>query len=232
MALTNRARQSSGLSRAEGAAELESALAQLADPARLAHALRELADLPATARGTTHLSALDRAGNAASLTLSNGEGSGVFVGDSGIHLNNMLGEEDLNPRGFNAWPCGVRLGSMMAPSLLLLDDGQEVVLGSGGSNRIRSALLQVILNLVDHRLSLEAAVAAPRLHVEQGKLHVEEPRSEALLAALTALPCLHSHKVWPGRNLFFGGAHCVAQDRRGGFSASGDVRRNGQARVV
>ncbi|MGO1120055.1 gamma-glutamyltransferase family protein [Rhodovibrionaceae bacterium A322] len=232
MALTNKARHSSGLSEAEGDEELAAAVAQLAAPELLQATLQELQKRPATARGTTHLSVIDCKGNAASLTLSNGEGSGVFVGDSGIHLNNMLGEEDLNPRGFNLWPCGVRLGSMMAPSLLQLSDGSEVALGSGGSNRIRSALLQVIVNLVDRGQSLDRAVGEPRLHVEQGKLHVEEPRDDSLMRALAAVPLLDSQKVWPEKNLFFGGAHCVQRTAQGQFSASGDVRRNGVAQIV
>ncbi|MEO1274002.1 MAG: gamma-glutamyltransferase, partial [Pseudomonadota bacterium] len=125
---------------------------------------------PAARRGTTHLSAVDSAGGAAALTLSNGEGCGLIVPGTGIMPNNMLGEEDLVPglaagRPFD-WAPATRLSSMMAPLVASRPDGAFWVLGSGGSNRIRTALTQVLLRLIDHGDGLAQAVAAPRLHVE------------------------------------------------------------------
>ncbi|CAN5750290.1 hypothetical protein BH23GEM11_BH23GEM11_21630 [soil metagenome] len=143
---------------------------------------------------------------------------------AGFMLNNMLGEADLQPRGFGRWPTGVRLTSMMAPSLLAESDGRVVVLGSGGSNRIRSALLQVIAGIVDHGLPLEDAVARPRLHVEGSRLEIEGGWSEGAVAGLT--PAWPDHAVWPEPNLFFGGVHAVEQRPRGSAGA-GDPRRGG-----
>src|SRR5207248_309940 len=97
---------------------------------------------------TTHISVLDGNGNAASVTCSNGTGSGVVVPGTGVHLNNMLGEEDLNPLGFHRHPAGRRLPSMMAPTAVLRDGVAELVLGSAGSNRIRSAILETIIRVV------------------------------------------------------------------------------------
>ena len=62
-----------------------------------------------------------------------------------MHLNNMLGEEDLNPRGYHRHAPGARVPSMMAPTVVLRDGRPELALGSAGSNRIRSAILQTIL---------------------------------------------------------------------------------------
>ena len=93
---------------------------------------------------TTHIAVVDAEGRACSVTATNGEGSGVIVPGTGIHLNNILGEEDLNPLGFHRHPAGTRLPSMMAPTILLHEGEVELVLGSAGSNRIRSALLQMI----------------------------------------------------------------------------------------
>ncbi len=99
---------------------------------------------------TTHITAVDAAGRCASVTCSNGTGSGLIVPGTGVHVNNMLGEEDLNPLGFHRHPPGVRLPSMMSPTMILDDDGRLVAgLGSGGSNRIRSAILQVIIRMLD-----------------------------------------------------------------------------------
>jgi gamma-glutamyltranspeptidase/glutathione hydrolase len=176
-------------------------------------------------RGTTQISVADREGNLASLTLSNGEGSGYVLPDTGIMLNNMLGEEDINPHGFHHWPTDRRISSMMAPSLLALADGGWVVTGSSGSNRIRSAILQVVSNLIDFGLDLEAAVAAPRMHFEDGVLNLEPPVSADMIAALG----LHwpGLKVWNRESVFFGGAHSVAVAPDGSMRGAGDPRRGG-----
>jgi len=60
----------------------------------------------------------------------------------------MLGEEDLNPKGHRHKP-GARVPSMMAPTLVLHEGQPELAVGSAGSNRIRSAILQTIINVVD-----------------------------------------------------------------------------------
>ena len=123
---------------------------------------------------TTHVAVLDADGACASVTCSNGSCSGVIVPGTGLHLNNMLGEEDLNPLGFHRHEPGRRIPSMMAPTVVLRDGRPEVALGSAGSNRIRSAILQTILRVVDDGLPAQEAVAAPRVHFE-GELVEAEP---------------------------------------------------------
>lgn len=176
-------------------------------------------------RGTTHISVADADGNLASLTLSNGEGSAYVLPRSGIMMNNMLGEEDLNPDGFHRRPPGVRLASMMTPTMAGLGEGQWIALGSGGSNRIRSAILQVLVNLLVFDMGLEGAVSAPRLHLEGDRLDLESGFSDPALEALEAeWPGL---KLWSGVNLFFGGVHAVERLGNGEFRAAGDPRRGG-----
>ncbi len=68
---------------------------------------------------TTHIAVLDCDGWACSVTCSNGSASGVIVPGTGVHLNNMLGEQDLNPLGFHRHPPGRRMPSMMAPTIVL-----------------------------------------------------------------------------------------------------------------
>src|SRR4029077_4984988 len=107
---------------------------------------------------TTHISVLDGEGRACSVTCTNGEGSGVVVPGTGIHVNNVMGEEDLNPQGFHRHPAGRRGPSVMARSVVLRGGAPERVLGSGRSNRIRSAILQTITGVVDHALPVHEAV--------------------------------------------------------------------------
>jgi gamma-glutamyltranspeptidase/glutathione hydrolase len=176
-------------------------------------------------RGTTHISVADAEGNIASMTASNGEGCSYVVPGSGIMLNNMLGEEDLNPGGFNRWKKGKRLASMMSPAIIEQADGTRFALGSGGSNRIRSAMTQVIVNLLDFGMAPEQAVAAPRIHLERDMLSLEPGFSNEAVAALeNAVPRSHQ---WPEHNLFFGGVHTVSVKPGGIFDGSGDPRRGG-----
>jgi len=176
-------------------------------------------------RGTTHISVADAAGNLASLTLSNGEGSAYVLPGSGIMLNNMLGEEDLNPGGFHRIAPGTRLASMMTPTIANLADGRQIALGSGGSNRIRSAILQVLANVLEFDMDLEASVNAPRIHLEGSHLNVESGFSSLALEALESeWPGVER---WPGINLFFGGVHAVERLTNGEFRAAGDPRRGG-----
>ncbi len=181
-------------------------------------------------RGTTHLSVADAEGNLASLTLSNGEGSSYVLPGSGIMLNNMLGEEDLNPNGFHCMPPGIRLASMMTPTIVKLADGGQIALGSGGSNRIRSAILQVLVNVLDFNMGLEEAVNAPRMHLEGSHLSLESGFSAAALQALEGPWPGVEH--WPESNLFFGGVHAVERLADGEFRAAGDPRRGGAVAIA
>lgn len=181
-------------------------------------------------RGTTHLSAIDAEGNIASLTVSNGEGCGRLLPDTGFMLNNMLGEEDVNPAGFHQWRPNQRMASMMAPSILSADEGGVSALGSGGSKRIRTALLQVVCNMVDFAMPPEAAVASPRVHIETDVLHFEADFPPRTVSAMRrAFP---DHSVFDQPNMFFGGVHLAQMTRDGALSAVGDPRRDGVGVVV
>ncbi len=177
---------------------------------------------------TTHVAAIDAAGGACSVTCSNGEGAGIVVPGTGIHLNNMLGEHDLNPLGFHRFPAGRRMPSMMAPTAVLRGGAPQLVLGSAGSNRIRSAILQTIVAVVDRGMRADEAVRAPRVHFEDGVVYAEPGIDVAALEAA-------GHAVAPFRalNLFFGGVQAVERDPASGLvSGGGDPRRGGAAVVA
>jgi gamma-glutamyltranspeptidase/glutathione hydrolase len=181
---------------------------------------------------TTHISVMDADGGCATVTCSNGSCSGVIVPGTGVHLNNMLGEEDLNPLGHHRHERGSRVPSMMAPTVVLHDDGKpEIALGSAGSNRIRSAILQTILNVVDFALEAEQAVDLPRLHLERGVVEAEPGVDPRALESLERSGW--TVQRWQARNLYFGGVQAVARDpHTGELSGGGDPRRGGAAVVV
>ena len=230
MASTNRARVESRLHEALSEAEEESAAGHLLDPRLLASYAREVAGLPQSARGTTHISVLDSAGNLAALSLSNGEGCGTVLPGSGIMLNNMLGEEDLNPQGFHAWPENSRISSMMAPSIATHPDGSVAALGTGGSNRIRTSILQVLCNMIDFDLDANQAVSAPRLHFESGLANLEQDFAAETRAAVAAVA--EEIMDWPRHSFFYGGVHTVMRAADGRVTAAGDPRREGAGLVV
>ncbi|HXS34609.1 MAG TPA: gamma-glutamyltransferase [Solirubrobacterales bacterium] len=175
---------------------------------------------------TTHISVLDGDGMCANVTCSNGSGSGVLVPGTGVILNNMLGEEDLNPLGFHSIAPGRRVPSMMAPTVVLRGGEIEMGLGSAGSNRIRSAILQTIVRAVEQGMGAGEAVRAPRLHFEQGVVQAEPGIDDEALARIEArgTPVLRRPEI----NLFFGGTQAVARDPGSGeLSGGGDPRRGG-----
>jgi len=188
------------------------------------------AEIASRLGSTTHLAVIDGDGGCATVTCSNGSCSGVVVPGAGVHLNNMLGEEDLNPSGFHSHRPGSRVPSMMAPTIALAGDDVEIALGSAGSNRIRSAIVQTIANVVDGGLAAQDAVDEPRIHVE-GDLIDAEPGVDP-----EALDWLGGHdwrlRRWHDRNLYFGGVQAVVRSSTGAITGGGDPRRGGAVRSV
>ncbi|MCS5614579.1 MAG: gamma-glutamyltransferase [Candidatus Marinimicrobia bacterium] len=170
---------------------------------------------------TTHMSIIDSQGNAASVTTTNGEGCGYIIPGTGIMMNNILGEEDLNLDGFHNWETTKRMETMMSPTIVIGDLGPELVLGSGGSNRIRSAITQVILNKFTKNMNLDEAIQAPRIHLEENIIHCESGINIKKLN----FPWLTIHH-WHEKNLFFGGVNAVTPT-----NAVGDTRRSGYGLV-
>ncbi len=170
--------------------------------------------------GTTHISIADAEGNVASMTNSNGEGSGYVAPGTGIMLNNMLGEDDLHPDGFHSAPAGERVCSMMSPSIVVGKEEPVLVIGSGGSKRIRSAILQVLSHVVDFGIPIQTAVDAPRVHWDGERLQIEPGLTEPTLETLRAHWPVN---VWTQRDVYFGGVQAVIP----GDSGAADPRRGG-----
>ena len=131
---------------------------------------------PAESPETTHVSALDAAGNAVAYTttLNLGYGSKIVVAGGGFLLNNEMDdfsakENTANAFGLlggeaNAIAPGKRMLSSMTPTILLRGGEPVLVTGSPGGSTIITTVLQVLVNFIDHGMGLDAAVAAPRVH--------------------------------------------------------------------
>ncbi|MBT4277933.1 gamma-glutamyltransferase [Candidatus Falkowbacteria bacterium] len=177
---------------------------------------------------TTHLSVIDAEGNAATMTTSNGEGSSYVIPGTGVMMNNMLGEEDVNPLGFHKWKENIRISSMMSPTMVLKNDCPEAVLGSGGSNRIRTAILQVISNIIDFKMHVSEAVDSPRIHWERNSFNIEPGFDKKVIEKIKKISRKDKITEFSEKNMFFGGAHTTTyQDKK--FDGAGDKRRSGVA---
>ncbi|MCA9315344.1 MAG: gamma-glutamyltransferase [Planctomycetes bacterium] len=178
------------------------------------------------AGNTVHITAADGEGSVVGCTSTLGESAGLVVPGTGVALNNFLGEPDIAPRDRRA-AIGHRMMTSMCP-VLFQRDGATLGVGSAGSSRIRSAVPQVVVNRVDRGMDLATAIAAPRVHVEDGMLYVEgHGRLRAEVEALLGWPGGASRANWP-LGFYFGGAQAVSFDGHG-FDGGADVARRGCA---
>lgn len=179
---------------------------------------------------TSHLSVIDGDGMTVSLTTTAGESAGYVVPGTGFIPNNMMGEEDLHPLGFHSRPPGKRIPTMMTPTIVLHNGQPRLVVGSGGSVRIRSAVMQVLSNLLDFRIGLHQAVNLARVHIEDGVLQCEAGYDGEAVDELESLG--YPVNRWQSRSIYFGGAHSVSRTPDGRLFGAGDSRRGGSTGSV
>jgi gamma-glutamyltranspeptidase / glutathione hydrolase len=168
---------------------------------------------------TTNLTVVDGDGNAVVLTTSLGLGSGDWLPGLDVHLNSMLGEADLL---IGELAPGERMASMMSPTFGVDGDGLALAIGAAGGTRLRSALVQVMVGLLDEGLSPADAVDRPRLHPTDSVVQLEPGFPDDVPKALEAAG--FTVRTWPAQHHYFGGVSLV--NRAG---AAGDPRRSGAA---
>ena len=174
---------------------------------------------------TTHISVLDGDGWACSVTCTNGEGSGIVVPGTGVHVNNMMGEQDLSPLGFFTHPPGERLPSMMAPTVVLgtrRRAGAGARLGGLEPDPLRAAAGDRQRDRPRHgrgRGGRRARGCTSRTGWCTPSRASTPPALEAAGYAISR---------FRDRNLFFGGCQAVERDpRTGALDGGGDPRRGG-----
>lgn len=196
----------------------------------LARVTDEVKDSPAATLGTTHISVVDPDGLIVAMTTTNGAGGGVIVPGIGVHLNNMMGEDDLLPAGRDGVVPGERLKSMMAPTILTSPQGDVTALGSGGSARIRTAITTVVTRLRFLGEDLGAAISAPRAHLaDDGTVQAEGGMPPSHVAAMRTE---FDVNAWSTTDFYFGGVNAVQRHPDGSVTAAADHRRNGSVAIV
>lgn len=171
---------------------------------------------------TCHTSAVDSDGLACSITVSAGYGAGEMPPETGIWLNNCLGELELNKRGLEPGAPGGRLPSNMAPTTAVSADGEVIAIGSPGADRITTAILQTLINHLQLEMPLDAAVRHPRLHVE----FAGDDYRVACEAGLD-IGADQPTRGFPALSMFFGGVGAVSWSPGQGFAVAADPRRTG-----
>jgi gamma-glutamyltranspeptidase / glutathione hydrolase len=175
---------------------------------------------------TAHISAVDADGNACGITMSSGYGAGMCIPGTGILLNNCLGEVELNRLGLHATAPGTRLASNMAPTTARAPDGRALAIGSPGADRITSALMLVLGQVLLHHADLREAIDDPRLHLrlaDDGEFVVEHERDAGLAEAVAAAG-LRGHE-YAEPHMYFGGVGAAYRSVGGELLAAGDGRR-------
>jgi gamma-glutamyltranspeptidase/glutathione hydrolase len=183
---------------------------------------------------TTHLSVMDEQGNVAAITESVEcyFGSGETVPGTGILLNDTMHDFNPAPGNANSIAPGKRPASNMTPTLLLKDGEPYLVAGSAAGPRIVTATLQTILNVVDHALSLQRAVDAPRIHYQgTGAVRMESRIGPEVRRRLRELgfesETPNYLQLRKGFDAYFGGVHAVLVGRHGERLGAADPRRQG-----
>ena len=171
---------------------------------------------------TVHTSAVGADGSACAITASSGYGSGEMPAETGMWLNNCLGELELNLHGLDAGPAGKRLPSNMAPGIARSSE-TVMAMGSPGADRITTALHQFLVNFLQYSLPLEKAVAHPRMH-----LRIDGDNQDLAVEPGFELPALDIGVTeFPDISMYFGGVVAALARRNGELEAAADPRREG-----
>lgn len=186
---------------------------------------------------TTHYSVVDAEGNAVSTTTTiNGSyGNGQVVPGAGFLLNNEMDDFSAKPGApnmfgllggdANAIAPRKRMLSSMTPTIVVKDGATRLVLGSPGGSRIITTVLQVILNVIDHGMTVQEAVDAPRFHHQWQPDAIRLERlgfPEDVVTALTAMG--HATTV----NDDMGDVHAIMIDDTGLRLGASDPRMDGR----
>jgi gamma-glutamyltranspeptidase/glutathione hydrolase len=187
---------------------------------------------------TTHYSVVDKEGNAVSntYTINFGFGSGIVVNGAGFLLNNEMDDFSAKPGVPNAYGLiggtanaiepHKRMLSSMSPTIVLKDSKPFIVTGSPGGSRIITTTLQVIMNVIDHKMNIQEAVNAVRIHHQwlPDEIRVEEGLSLDTIKLLTEM----GHKVVIKKAMGAAASILIDQDKHKLHGAN-DPRRQGIA---
>ena len=181
---------------------------------------------------TTHFDVVDNQGNAVATTqsLGSGFGSGVVLGNTGMFLNNFMNWFDLLPESPNVVAPHKKIEMCMSPCHIWKGNQLFAILGTPGSYGILQTTAQMILNLIEHKMNIQAAIEAPRIRIEKSgtDVGIEERISSQTRRELTTRG--HNVRALPTWTAAVGGGQGITIDQEEGtFMGGADPRRDGYA---
>jgi gamma-glutamyltranspeptidase/glutathione hydrolase len=178
---------------------------------------------------TSHLCVVDSDRNVVALTESVEcyFGSGVVVPDTGIVLNDTMHDFDPRPGRLNSVGPGKIPMSSMSPTIVLRDGIPFLAVGSAGSTRIVSSVLQTLLGVLEFDMPMERAIDSPRIHIQGDEIEAESRIPKTSIDALRRMG--HRVKSKRPRELYFGGVHAVKISSDDKVEGAADSRRDGMA---
>ncbi len=175
---------------------------------------------------TTHISVIDAAGNAVAMTHTLGISSGVVTSGLGFSYNNYLNCFDPRPGRVNSLEPGKTRVTMMVPTIVFSEDGVRAIAGAPGGTKIVGAVLQVLLNLLDHGMTPVEAVSAPRIDFQAEFAEVEGRIPEAVVAGLRA-GGIQVHRRPYNYDSYFAQVQLISRSADGALRGASDPRRDG-----
>jgi gamma-glutamyltranspeptidase / glutathione hydrolase len=187
-------------------------------------------EVETTGGHTTHLSVIDKDGNAVSLTQTLGLffGSGQTV--SGVLFNNAMTNFSYNVENVNYIQNSKQCRSSITPTIILKNRKPFLIVGSPGAGRITATLLELVVNVIDFGMDVNQANQAPRFYCQKFEdfMHMESGIKPEVRTELEKMG--HKIQVYEGPDLFFGGAQMILVDpASGNYFGSADKRRGGIA---
>lgn len=180
---------------------------------------------------TTHFAIADADGNVVSVTqtLGGGFGAAVAMGDTGIFPNNMAYWFDLQEGSPNRIGPGKRVDFVVAPTHTFRDDRFFLSMGTPGSWGILQTTPQMLVNVLDHGMTVQQAIEAPRFRVYEGtRVEMEDRYPDSLRTELEQRG--HEIDLVESWSMNVGGAQAIAHDAKNGvFHGGADPRRDGVA---
>ncbi len=186
------------------------------------------------ASNTSHLVVIDSEHNLVSMTESVEcyFGSGITVPGTGMILNDTMHDFEPRPKMANSVaPWKIPMSSM-TPTIILKNGRPIMAVGSAGGPRIVSSILLVILNVLEFKMGLENAVAAPRIHVHGNLVQLENTLTRKTATELRKMGHSVEIRKLTGRGdpgLYFGGVHAAQLSEDNRLSGAADPRRDGLA---
>jgi gamma-glutamyltranspeptidase/glutathione hydrolase len=188
-------------------------------------------------RETTHYSVIDKDGNAVSVTttLNTPFGSGILVDGAGFFLNNEMDDFSVKPGTPNIYDVVgndansispfKRPLSSMTPTIILKDNKPHIVIGSPGGSTIITTVLQVILNVIEHKMDIAGAVSVPRVH-SQWLPDVIMTEPEAISDSVKEIIIYCGHKIMPYKWGHIGSANGILINENGYYGGPDPRREN------